>query len=106
MNDGEMIGIQGYHLKFLGLASPSLIPLNKNLSRRTAASGATADCCPARAKAMQSGCVCFTPPAEHDCYGNQIPLRCLGAHGLYQLLRATLTGIEGGLWMWRLVSDT
>ena len=32
MNEGEMIGIQGYHLEFLGLASPSLIPLNKKIS--------------------------------------------------------------------------
>lgn len=29
MDEGEMIGIQGYHLKFLGLVPPSLIPLNK-----------------------------------------------------------------------------
>jgi len=31
MNEGETTGVQGYHLKFLGLVSPSLIPLNKNL---------------------------------------------------------------------------
>lgn len=55
MDEGEMIGIQGYHLKFLGLVPPSLIPLNKKISLPTTAGRATADCCPACTKAMQSG---------------------------------------------------
>lgn len=67
MNEGEMIGIQGYHLQYLGLASPSLVQGNPSLP--TAVSRDTAVCCPACAKAMQAGDIASVPQQNRAATG-------------------------------------
>lgn len=97
MNEGEIIGIQGYHLKFLGLASPSLTPLHEVLSLQ--------GCCsplPSTCKSEAAWARLLLSPSRTGL------LQESGTTVLSGHTGALLgnSGCEGGLWMWSLVSDT
>lgn len=88
------MGIQGYQLKFLGLTSPSLILVSKNL-------------CTAAAQHLHSNALrarLLLSPSRTRCYGNQTPPRCPRA--LSNNIPLDNTESTGGLCLWRLVPDT